>query len=761
MNNPLNLKVMAIAMCALGTSQAMAQHKGDKPNVQKQDTLAVAGGGVQKEAASNVLLNASNENEPRFINIGLPSSMTGTTVTEDGALVTYNAFTMPTVRSWRQDGSYSRPESWSLAKSVLKLGDIGVSVATNSRLGGKKFYGAASFKTNNYGLLTGNVFVSGPLAKGWSYAANMHLNYDPTSKRPSYRQFLDETKIFKAILTKRYDKGEVSFKYKFSDIMAEKASFSPYYYHDGKQVTATDNFEIGKNNYLGSTDRYHMIDARTGKTLDDDLMNLTRTRIHNIGIFGKHKFDRTYQLDYFLTYQNAKAGNNTFGFFGITSTDNLKPNQRYVYSDTPNEQVYTGLVQNTCMQAAHNIPINTLQWNAELTQKKNNNELMLGYSGKYFNIDRFAYSSVSYMQEVANNPRHITLQILKDGKWQNARADEYGQMNYNGSMLYYDGSEMKNALYLTDKWKIAKNLTFEGGARLEWHHLDGSWLPQESRTQNWATGETMAIKTDYFNKSFTASLTYNILRNFGLTGEGYYIESTNGIAAFKGANDPLRKKNVIPYFALGVFYNSPLISLVSRVSYIARTNNNMTGDFSNSKGESYKQTFNYDIETLGWTTDAILTPFKGFQMHVLFTLQNPKFKKFEFKLKDGDDLISYNYNGRQVRSTSKVLVELDPSYTYKKMRFWFSARYFSKQPACYPATLFFKERWETFAGIDYKCSPKVNFNLSFVNLLNQTGAQGYISGTNTATDASLYENKPIAGTYIRPFTVEFKTNIRF
>lgn len=756
-----NIKLMTIALCALGTTQAMAQHKGDKPTPQKQDSVTVEKSGQQKEAASNVLLNASNENEPRFINIGLPSSITGTTVTEDGALVTFDAFAMPTIRSWRQDGSYSRPESWSLAKSVLKLGEIGVSVATNSRLGGKKFYGAASFKTNNFGLLTGNVFISGPLAKGWGYATNMHLNYDPTSKRPAYRQFLDETKIFKAILTKYYSKGQVSFKYKYSDIMAEKASFSPYFYHDGKQVTATDNFVIGKNNYLGNTDRYHLVEARNGETVDTDLMKYTRTRIHNMGIFGKHTFNSTYKFDYFLTYQNASAGNNTFGYFNITSTDNLKPNQRYVYANTLNEQVYTGLVQNTCTQAAHGIPINTLQWNGELTQKTKNNELMLGYSGKYFNIDRFAYSSVAYMQEVAHNPKHITLQTLKDGKWQNARADEYGQMNYNGSMLYYDGTEFKNAIYLTDKWKIAENLTFEGGARFEWHRLDGNWLPEESRTKNWATGETEAIKKDYFNKSVTASLTYSMLKNFGFTADAYYIESTNGLTAYKGTNDPLSKQNVIPYFAFGIFYNSPYVSLVSRISHIARSNINMSGGFSNSKGESYKQTFNYDIETLGWTTDAIITPFKGFQMHVLLTLQSPKFKKFEFQLKDGTDLVSYNYNGRQVRSTSKVLVELEPSYTYKKMRFWFSARYFSKQPACFPSTLYFKERWETFAGIDYKCTPKVNFSLNFVNLLNQTGAQGYISGTNTATDASLYENKAIAGTYIRPFTVEFKTNIRF
>ena len=43
----------------------------------------------------------------------------------------------------------------------------------------------------------------------------------------------------------------------------------------------------------------------------------------------------------------------------------------------------------------------------------------------------------------------------------------------------------------------------------------------------------------------------------------------------------------------------------------------------------------------------------------------------------------------------------------------------------------------------------------------QTGAQGRISGTNTAIDPTPYYNTPVAGTYIRPFTVEFKTQIKF
>ena len=37
----------------------------------------------------------------------------------------------------------------------------------------------------------------------------------------------------------------------------------------------------------------------------------------------------------------------------------------------------------------------------------------------------------------------------------------------------------------------------------------------------------------------------------------------------------------------------------------------------------------YDIETIGWTTDAVVKPFKGFDFHFLFTYQSPKYKKYE------------------------------------------------------------------------------------------------------------------------------------
>jgi len=216
----------------------------------------------------------------------------------------------------------------------------------------------------------------------------------------------------------------------------------------------------------------------------------------------------------------------------------------------------------------------------------------------------------------------------------------------------------------------------------------------------------------------------------------------------------------VPGVAIGLYYNHPAVSLVSKATYISRSNfkNNSTFNHPTS-GEVQKQTNSYGVKTMGWTTDVLLKPAKGLNMHLLLTLQNPEYDSYEFDV-FGEH---YSFSGNVARSVSKTFVEIDPSYSFGKFKLWASARYFSQEYANYPNTLTFKERWETFAGMDVKYDKNVSFSVSAVNLLNEKGAQGSISGTNTTTAAEavrLYD-QPLVGTYIRPFTVEIKTKIKF
>lgn len=748
-----NMKLWAaLALGAVCALPAQAQ----KQKATVKDTVATV-----QHGANNMMLNASSESEPRFINVGLPEATGGTVVTENGLSVTYDTYTLRTNQAWRQDGSFAGATSRNLSETAIKLGEVGVSMITNSKKGGNKFAGVFNLKTNSFGLMSGNLSLSGPLKRGWYYAANAFVNLDPGTTNINFTRFLDKTQLYKGILTKRYKKGELNVQYKYVTSKMLNTKMSPYIYRDGKQVDALDNFDISHGNYLGNSITWHVKDPLTGEYKDINIMDDTGTRTHMLDLFGNHTFDNGMNLDYSFRYQHANAGSGEFAYFAITDATVPAEGQRYIYANKATDQPYTGLVQNATYQYSSGTPVNNAFGRLELSKKHRRHQWLVGLQSSYSNVDNYATGIFSFLQEVAENPQHLIQQNYVNGTWQNTQADRYGQWNYNNSMLYFDGSETRNAIYATEQWKILPNLRLDLGARFEWHRINGNWAPAEVRNtwtdKTWVSGEPQKIKKNNFNKNFTATLTWNILNNFGLIGDAYYIEATDALSVYKTSNDPLAKTNVVPYFAGGVFFNSKWISIISRISHISRSNLVASGGFTNSAGENTKLSFNYDIKTLGWTTDANITPFKGFNLHLMLTLQNPQYDNFEFDV-FGEH---YNYNGVPARATSKTLIEIDPSYQWKKFRVWASARYFSKQPCSYPATLYFPSRWETFAGFDYKYNKHINFSLNVVNLLNQTGAKGRISGTNTAIDPTPYYDKPVAGTYIRPFTVEFKTQIKF
>ena len=107
------------------------------------------------------------------------------------------------------------------------------------------------------------------------------------------------------------------------------------------------------------------------------------------------------------------------------------------------------------------------------------------------------------------------------------------------------------------------------------------------------------------------------------------------------------------------------------------------------------------------------------------------------------------------------MLEIDPSYSWKKVKVWASARYYSRQYVSRINLAYFAGHWETFAGVDWKIVDQLTLSANMVNLLFQNGAKGSIDVADTITDASLLENYVMSGSYIRPFTVDLMLTYRF
>lgn len=70
-----------------------------------------------------------------------------------------------------------------------------------------------------------------------------------------------------------------------------------------------------------------------------------------------------------------------------------------------------------------------------------------------------------------------------------------------------------------------------------------------------------------------------------------------------------------------------MINVVSKATYIQRDEYRGTVNFTSPTTAAFKRaSVQYDIQTLGWTTDIVANPVKNFNLHLLLTIQAPKYK---------------------------------------------------------------------------------------------------------------------------------------
>ena len=347
------------------------------------------------------------------------------------------------------------------------------------------------------------------------------------------------------------------------------------------------------------------------------------------------------------------------------------------------------------------------------------------------------------------------------------------------------GHENKLALYFTHDWDVTDKLNLYYGARLEYQALRGDNAAVKNangeyvgRFANYYLGATApdgtqiaptAMSYDWLNYALTAAATYKLTKSFGFTGDFTYITQHPKIENFAPATLPNTDKISVPLGRAGIYYNNEWLSLTSLFSYISKTNNNSTLNLQHKTAagqtEIMAAPLTYDIQTLGWTTDVVTRPFKGFDLHFLFTYQKPTYKKYETSVTFSDGYVGeINATGNIVAEIPQVIVEIDPSYMITKdLKIWTSFRYFSKTYANINDAYYFNGRWETFGGLNWQVNKKLALGCTVVNFLNQTGAKGSIAGAELIEkeDAGQYAGHVMAGSYIRPFTVEFSASLKF
>ena len=696
----------------------------------------------------NVMLNAANNTSPRDVNIGLPATVGGITILENDLPSVYFFWPELPNKTWRQSVGLERTGLLKMDQLANTMGDLGFAVNSYSQTGTKDFKLKGKFTTSTFGWLQGDVNASGPISKnGWTYTVGAFTNYDPSTFKLGFNRNVDETKIFRAGVTKYFndDKGKISILYKYADSF-NIGNYAVFQYGAEGKVTELDNFKIGRDSYVVNDGQIRMKDILSGQDYWAGMSGKdNRTSSHNIDIFGNYLLNNGWNFKFSTRAHFATARMSTIIPLSIFNADASAG-----YTLASNGQAYSGAVGTQLAMHTPETPITNIAGRFSLNKQIGNHNVTVGLLEQYYNIDKFTSNRSFFFQTVGAQPQRLI----------GPNTDSYGFYNYNSGGEFHSGTENKLSVYANDEWKISDNFNLSYGLHLRNQILDGQFSTTP-RTTNFVFGanDFQNIKENWFHVGGSLNATYNINKNFGLLANFLYTEENRRLESYSTAFAPDTGKIKSPLGAFGVFWNTNFIQLISQATWL--TKNGYLGRYnlvnpSNTTQVSIAQV-DYSIQTLGWTTDFVLKPFKGFNLHYLITFQNPVYKDFAFDAFGQN----YNYGDKNVVGVAKTLMEIDPSYTTGKFRFWASFRYFSKQYASITNALYFAPRWETFGGVNYTVNKNINVGATVINFLNQRGASGTINGAELITDASQYYGRLLTGTYIMPLTGQFSVSFNF
>lgn len=755
-------------LCLIAAASCLPNYMLAQDVIQKDSVV-----NTKEEKNRNVMLNATAVDQPRQINVGLPGTRSAT-VFEDGIPVSYFFWPDMPFYSWFGGATYASTTVMSLSEGAIQYGDVSYVVNSKNRYSTPKVEGLVQYQLNHFGRQGLDASITGPIGGGWGFTANTHQLWDPGTYKLVAANLHNRTQSYKFGIDKTFAEGRGRFSvlYQYARYTDNSSDYAPFIFVGDGSVKKFNGFKMGTDSYLAAQmNQFPYMDIVTGKVSTISWKDAATTSNHTLRFNLDYTFRNGNQLSFATKFKKVKVGG------AMIQMSNLSPNNgEYYYGDgTP----YTGeYVQNFSVAYDPNKDnewLSTLTYTGTSRNKQHSWRLGLNY---WYQKSYSHEMSTSLFQEAVESPQEIYTRNA-DGTLNQAYM-------YNPQAGYYDGHDNTLAAFASDDWTLSKRLWMSLGFRLAYqaygaqtaNNINGA--TNNTRHTGWYFNDGTVTPThitgDWINPSAAYNVRYTITKGFGLMGEYVYTRQRSNLEDFASENYPSTAAMNTHMARAGIFWNNSWIQLVSQFSFINKDNNKrratffhvMQNDAIDGSGlkagdeDSRGIQMNYGIQTLGWTTDIVLTPFKGFTFHGSFTLQDPKYKDFKLFATFSDGKTDgMDVSDHTVTSMSKVLIELDPSYELGKFRFNLNFRYFSKEYINKTNTLYFNGWWESFGSIQYHMNKNIDLGLNVTNLFNQLGAKGDIMAADLVTDTTPYKNYVMTGSYIRPFEIGCTATIRF
>lgn len=719
-------------------------------------SLTFASHGWCQEDKRNVMLNAESASAPRVINIGLPDSSNGAVVFVDGLK---HAMGLPRSQyHWAGGNAYESVGTIDFMEAVVQYGEFSVPVNSRTRVGADVLSGSFTGASSSNGLIRFDGSLRGPITQNWQYAVGAYVNYDPTSVNAPSRPFVDQKQIYQVSLSRLWEDASLAMTYRLSlcnDRVDGGYSVAPFVYNGDGSIGLYDGFRLGRDCYMSADENVRWLDLETGQWKEGNMSKMDRRRLHDIHLTYRKK--NLLGWDFLAAFHLCYMAPSNWLKVQLAGVDQASAAMGYTL---PDGAVYTGTVQNR--QALY---YNTWTLDPEIRvegkRDVGNHTIKVGtslvYARQYESSSTFRFAHT-----VAAGPQRV----FKNGQ---------GTWNFNRNSTWFDSWKVHADLYLFDSWKLSRTLLARTGIRVRGIYndvysvarLDGETI--NTRVEGFNLADPSLAQKHHFQTPgldyvVSESLSWRIVKGLSAVAEGFYSMTPKAATYYRNATLPSLKSIGNAMVRGGLNVEGEWYDLTALVSYVTSWNNaaqvNVTKQIAGIS-ETLPWVAQYGIGTLGVTLDGSIH-FGGFSLHALATWQDPRYKNYrnEFVFSDGSVSV-IDYTGKTVTGISKLMIEFDPSFSWKSYRIWASARYFSRQYVSRTNLAYFNGHFETFAGAEAKIGEHHCIKLNIVNVLMDQGAKGSIDIADTIENESALRGLIMAGSYIRPFTLDLSYTFSF
>lgn len=422
----------------------------------------------------------------------------------------------------------------------------------------------------------------------------------------------------------------------------------------------------------------------------------------------------------------------------------------------------------------------------QLTLSKNfgNHDLTIGAFFASSEIESFTSGSFAYAT-YEPIPRMLRATLENPGEATIHLSDNAGISNYGG-LLYRGGNAriLNFSGFVNDTYDFAEDWSLNIGLRYEFinHNgekdrsapfitddgggIDGIFETAYDNSTLTATGEKDEFDFNYNYLSATTGLNYSLNTSTSIFGRftvghkapelNYYFNNFEGI--------PIDKKGEIQdiYQAeLGLklsqekfsLFSTLFWSLLDKVAFSEFVLDDMGGGIFFTPTQFNKTT------TIGLELESVISIFKGFNLHIVGTLQDAKATDFTLydaagSFDDSDDQI-LDFSRNDLTHNPKLSFEVTPNWQAKQFNAFFTWRYIGERQGNI-ANAFQLPAFHLFnLGLGYQFNKSIYSNLIINNVFNSEGLMNFFgpnefgSNSNAAT-SEFINNNPDASFVVFP-----------